>query len=707
MSPIFIKLASFFVRIKAISLLVLVSATTVSAQQSVDNEKAPKVESVEVAKDSEDSPKETAKDAEERKKKEEKKARELEKKKERDKEIAIAKAKAKQAEEDPLSFDRNINGLLGRYCYKCHNGDKANGDVNLAKDSNPRLILENAIVWESALSRVEAHEMPPEESKQQPSDKDRELIVAFLKKTLGQLNCETQNDPGKPGARRLNRVEYDNSIRFLTGLDLNLADSFPADASSYGFDNIAASLTLTPLQVEQYYQAAQKVVAALVQDKSRVDKSDKPIGYRKVYFRTVRPGDSEEEIAREVITRFANRAFRRLVDKEWIDRVMAIYHRSREEQLDHDASIGNMIVSVLISPRFLVRIEQDRVDIEEAYPVDAFDLASRLSFFLWSGPPDEALFKLAMNGEILKEEVIEQQVSRMLKDPQSDALISNFFAAWLQFNNLESRSPDKKVFASYDDRLHKAIIQEPRMLLQEIIRKDRPVTDLLDANYTYLNEVLAQHYGIEGVAGDTMTRVELTDRRRGGLLTSAALLMAQSDPSRTNVPRRGNFIAGAVLGSPAPPPPPDVPELQEPDPNDKPMTLRERLAAHSTNAQCASCHAKMDPLGFGFENYDAIGAWRESEVGKAIDSSGKLPNGTTFSGPVELKDILLDRKDEFAKTLATQMMIYALGRGPFASDKCVIEDAVEEAKANDYKFSAFVRAIVLSYPFLNRKNPEF
>jgi hypothetical protein len=218
---------------------------------------------------------------------------------------------------------------------------------------------------------------------------------------------------------------------------------------------------------------------------------------------------------------------------------------------------------------------------------------------------------------------------------------------------------------------------------------------------------LAKHYGIEGVAGDTMKRVELTDRRRGGLLTSAALLMAQSDPSRTNVPRRGNFIAGAVLGSPAPPPPPDVPELQEPDPNDKPMTLRERLAAHSTNAQCASCHAKMDPLGFGFENYDATGAWRESEVGKAIDASGKLPNGTTFSGPVELKDILLNRKDEFAKTLATQMMIYALGRGPIASDKCVIEDAVEEAKANDYKFSAFVRAIVLSYPFLNRKNPEF
>jgi len=700
------------------SLVMITWAANSLAQKTADNENAPKVDPLEVkqtekfeSKTKKETKKNTKKDSEkeaqEKKKKEDDKARENAKKKENEKEVALARTKAKQAEEDPLSFDRNINALLGKYCYKCHNEDKSNGDVNLAKDTNPRLILENAIVWESALSRVEAHEMPPEESKQQPSDKEREHIVAFLKKTLGQLNCDTQNDPGKSGVRRLNRVEYDNSIRFLTGLDLNLSDSFSADASSYGFNNIAASLTLTPVQVEQYYLAAQKVVDALAKDKSRVDRSDKLIGYRRVYFRKLGKEASEEEVAREVITRFANRAFRKLVEKEWIDRVMDIYRRSRQQQLDHDASVGNMIISVLISPRFLVRVEQDRLDTEEAYPVEAFDLASRLSFFLWSGPPDEALFKLAMSRDLLKQEVLEQQVTRMLTDPQSDALVSNFFAAWLQFNNLESRSPDKKAFASYNDRLHRAIIQEPHMLVREIIRKNRSITELLDSNYTFLNETLAQHYGIQGVKGDSMQRVELTDRRRGGLLTSAALLMAQSDPSRTNVPRRGNFIAGAVLGSPAPPPPPDVPELQEPDPTDKPLTLRERLAAHSSNPQCASCHAKMDPLGFGFENYDATGAWRESEVGKSIDSSGKLPNGTTFSGPVELKDILLERKEEFAKTLATQMMIYALGRGPIASDKCVIEAAVESAKENEYKFSAFVRSIVLSYPFLNRKNPEF
>jgi len=614
----------------------------------------------------------------------------------------------KDKENDPLSFDRNISGLLRKYCYRCHNESKSSGDVNLEKDTDPRLIFENTFVWESALSRIAEREMPPEDSKQ-PSDEERVLLIQFLKNTLGQLNCDAPTDPGSSGVRRLNRSEYNNSIRFLTGMSSGVADSFASDTISYGFDNNATSLTLAPLQVEQYYEAAKKVVDAILSDVANGQPGQKSAGYQQVFFQGIENGESEEEVARAIILRFANRAFRKIVEKEWIDRLLGIYRDSRQQQINHDQAIGNMLTAVLISPRFLIRVEDDRLDLEAGavFPVGDFDLASRLSFFLWSSPPDETLLKLAVNSELHIPEVLLDQVKRMLVDPNSDAIIANFFEAWLQFGDIKDRVPNKEIFPDFDDSLLQATIFEPLFFLREVIRKDRPITDLIDANYTYLNARLAKHYGIEGVTGDSMARVELHDRRRGGLLTSAALLLAQSDPSRTNVPRRGNFIAGAILGTPSPPPPPNIPELEELHTSDKPMTLRERLAVHRSNPQCASCHDKMDPLGFGFENYDATGAWRDSEVGKPVDASGVLPSGATFTGPVELKDILISRKDDFAKTLASQLLIYALGRGPIVTDKCVVESAIQSAKEKEYRFSEFVRAIVLSYPFLNRKNPEF
>jgi hypothetical protein len=609
-------------------------------------------------------------------------------------------------ETDPLSFDRNISGLFSRYCYHCHNDSKARGDVNLKKDDNPRLILENMAVWETAREQIEGEAMPPDDAKQ-PSQEERELMVKFLDKTLKSLDCNGPIDPGPLTIRRLNRAEYNNSIRHLTTLDLRLADSFPVDASSYGFDNIAASLTLTPLQVEQYYHAAKSVVEAVLKSKNEGSQA----AYHTIFLDTNidRAAGSQDDGAgaRRIIEKFATRAFRRPVEQDYIDKLMRIYDSSIEQKCSHDDAVGHMISAVLISPRFLMRAEEAKPEVTEAFKIDDFDLASRLSFFLWSGPPDDLLLELAAAQKLSQPEVLDQQITRMLEDDRSDALIDNFFAPWLQFAGLQSRKPDSEAFPHYSAALHEAILKEPRLAIAEIIRKNRPVTELIDADYTYVNQTLASHYGLSDIAGDQMQRVTLNDRRRGGLLTSAAILMAQADPGRTNVPRRGSFLTGTILGVPAPPPPPDVPALKETDGAAAPKTLRERLEEHRSNPQCASCHAKIDPLGFAFENYDAIGGWREQEVGKAIDASGQLPDGRSFRGPVELKDILLEGKDDFTRTLASQMLIFALGRGPVPTDKCVIDDVVQQTQNGEYRLGTMVRAIITSAPFLHRRNPEF
>ncbi len=611
-----------------------------------------------------------------------------------------------QDKEDPLSFDRNISGLLRKYCFKCHEGEMPKGDVNLANDENPRLIAENAMVWRTALERIESKEMPPEGSRQ-PNVEERGWIEKFLHLTLDRNDCDGPGDPGRPSIRRLNRAEYDNSVRYLTGLDLRLAESFPADASSYGFDNIGASLTLTPVQVEQYYAAAQQIVTELLNDKASERPVRKnPIGYRRVYFTAPHPEGNDRSVAEEIVARFAERAIRKPVDGVWLAKLMSIYDQSRDQSQDHDHAIGNVLMAILISPRFLIRIETARPEEDGPYAIDDFDLASRLSFFLWSSPPDATLLKLARDKKLATAEVLDDQITRMLADRRSDALIDNFFAPWLQFDDLTSHHPDPNVFENFTEPLRDAITAEPRLVLRELIRKDHSITDLIDANYTYANQTLADHYGIADVCGDSMQRVPLSDRRRGGMLTMAALLMSQADPGRTNVPRRGNFIAGTILGAPAPPPPPDVPELKEPEGSDRPQTLRERLEAHRSHAQCASCHAKIDPLGFALENYDAVGKWRDTEVGKPIDASGELPDGKKFSGPVELKDILLERKDAFTRTFVSQLLIYALGRGPILADQCVIDDAVQAATNNDYRFSSIIRAIIHSYPFLHRQNAD-
>jgi hypothetical protein len=621
----------------------------------------------------------------------------------KEKEKADAKAKADAAAKDPLSFDRSIRGLMEKSCWGCHNNEKQKGDVNLTRDQNPRMIAQNRKLWQTVLEVVESKQMPPKKAERPLADVDRQKIVDFVRKTLGTLDCGDQRDPGKPVIRRLNRVEYDRSILELTGLNLKLAEDFTPDASGYGFDNIAEALALSPVLVEQYHGAALKILAEVVDRRAA-----HPEAFGRIYFVAPSSELTERDAARRIVERFAGRAFRRPVDAELVEKLLTVYDKARAKGESHEAAVRPTLLAVLISPRFLVRIEGVRPNVQGPYRVDDYDLASRLSFFLWSGPPDDVLLDLAAKKALSSLEVLEAQTRRMLADPRSRALADNFIGQWLQLRGLATHKPDPKKFPQFTESLREAMQQEMELFLGELVREDRPVTELIDADHTYVNQELAAHYGLPPVTGKEMRRVTLPDRRRGGVLTSAAVLMTLADPDRNNVPRRGNYIAGAILGAPPPPPPPNVPSLEDSKSAEgKPQTVRQMLEVHRRNPECAGCHSKIDPLGFSLENFDAIGRWRDLDGGAPVDASGVLPTGQEFTGPVELKKILLSRRDDFVRTMSENLLIYAMGRGLQLEDECVIRDILKAASAGEYRFSSVVFTIVKSHPFRHRRNPDF
>jgi hypothetical protein len=604
--------------------------------------------------------------------------------------------------EDPLSWDRNVAGLVRTYCYGCHNDDKAKGNVNLQQDTNPRLILGHRDTWKTAQELLEASTMPPEKAKQ-PTDVERKQMIDFLAHTLDAMDCSAIQDPGPPPFRRLNHVEYNNTILDLTGLDLQPADAFSPDPNSFGYDCIGEALTLAPAQVEQYRGAARKITEALLAE-ARQGK-----GSASAFVWDVSPeaATSPRQSAQEIISRFATRAFRRPVETEYLEKLMAIYDLGIGRGDAQERAIGAVLTAIMISPRFLIRLETVRPEKADPYPVDDYELASRLSYFVWSRPPDETLLTLAAEGRLNDPQTLEQQTRRMLTDPRGVALAENFFGQWLELRGLADHEPDQKTFPEYNRKLRDAMGEEVRQFLAEIVRENRPIRELIDADYTYLNKPLADWYGIPGVEGEAFGRVALTDRRRGGLLTTAAVLMLRSDANRTNIPRRGNYVAGRILGDAPPPPPPDVPALPEEKGETTKLTLRERLEMHRKNSECASCHSRIDPLGFSLENYDALGRWREQDAGLAIDPSGQLPDGRKLAGPVELKDVLLSKQKAFSRTLVQNLLIYALGRGLQVEDECVIRDALAVAEQKEGRFGELVVAIVQSTPFRYRRNADF
>ncbi len=416
----------------------------------------------------------------------------------------------------------------------------------------------------------------------------------------------------------------------------------------------------------------------------------------------------EESCAHTILATVARRAFRRPVTDADIQPLMAFYKGGRAEG-DFDHGIEKALRAMLVSPDFLFRIERDPTGAApgSAYRIGDFELASRLSFFLWSSIPDDQLLDLAEKGKLKDPAVMETQVRRMLADPRSQSLVGNFAGQWLYLRNLAAHKPDPEVFPEFDESLRQSFEQETSLFFQSILREDRSILDLLDANYTYLNQRLAEHYGIPNVYGSQFRRVALSDPNRGGLLGQGSILAVTSYPNRTSVVQRGKWILETLLGAPPPPPPPDVPDFQPKGKDGKQLSMRESMEQHRANATCASCHSRMDPLGFALENYDGVGKWRTEDAGSTIDPAGKLPDGTEVAGPAGLKKVLATtRRDEFLATAAEKLLTYALGRGLEYYDKPAVRAVTREAARDNYKFSALVTAVVRSTPFQMRRTLE-
>jgi hypothetical protein len=421
---------------------------------------------------------------------------------------------------------------------------------------------------------------------------------------------------------------------------------------------------------------------------------------------TCRPAVRADEgpCAETIITTLARRAFRRPVTRQEVERLLAFYGSAGS--FEHGIELA--LRAILASPKFAFRVESDPPETMPGatYRISDLELASRLSFFLWSSIPDDELVALAAKGRLKDPAVLEQQVRRMLADARVEALVSNFAGQWLYLRNLRSFEPDKNEFPDFDDNLRQGLQRETELLFDSIMREDRSVLDLMTADYTFVNERVAKHYGIPHVYGSQFRRIPVTDEARKGLLGQGSILMVTSHADRTSPVVRGKWILDNLLGTPPLPPPPDVPPLKENQGDTEPHSLRERMEEHRSNPSCASCHKVMDPLGFALENFDAVGAWRTTDEGTRIDATGQLADGTPIDGVVSLRNALLRRPETFVSTMTEKMLTYALGRGLASYDMPAVRSIVRGAAAHDFRFSSVVLGVVGSVPFQMRTKPQ-
>ncbi len=591
----------------------------------------------------------------------------------------------------PPDFAKEVAPLISRYCVKCHGEKRPKGDVNLAAFTDTNTVLKKRSVWESVGDNLRSGDMPPP-GKPRPSAEEMDKINSWLDAVVYRMDCKGEKDPGSVTLRRLNRAEYNNTIHDLFDIDFQPANDFPQDDVGYGFDNIGDVLSLPPLLMEKYLAAAEQIVQKVMAS---------PEARKRLFVVTTQ----NEESARQILERFATRAYRRSLRRDEIERLLRFVRMAEKNGDGFATGINLAVQAVLVSPHFLFHVEMDRLpnDARAIHPITDFELASRLSYFLWSSMPDEELFKLARDKTLHKPDVLEKQVRRMLKNARSHALVDNFAGQWLQLRSLKEFKPDPDLFPRFDEKLRAAMLKETELFFENIVREDRGIGEFIDADYTFVNERLAKHYGISGIKGEEFRRVSLTGTPRGGILTQAAVLSVTSNPTRTSPVKRGKWILENILGTPPPPPPAGVEELKEDKESVLSGSLRQRMEQHRANPNCATCHQRMDPLGFGFENFDAIGGWRDREGKHAINPAGVLPNGQSFKGPVELRAILKTRREAFARCLAEKLLTYALGRGVERYDRCALDEIVKSAAKEDFKFSRLTIDIVNSDPFQKRR----
>jgi hypothetical protein len=595
---------------------------------------------------------------------------------------------------DKPDFAKTIGPFLTEYCTTCHGEEDPEAELYLASHLNPASNIGDAHVWERALRMLDRREMPPD-IEPQPTAAEVNAVRTLIRAELAKFDCQGKKYPGRVTIRRLNRAEYNNTIRDLVGVDFQPADDFPSDDVGAGFDNIGDVLSMPPLLVEKYLSAAEEIVMRAMRD-------DSARARILVCDPSQAQGEEKEECYRRIVETFVSRAYRRPATREEVDRLLELRRSARQSGAEEGEALQVVLQAALASPFFLFRVELDPEpdDPDAMRELDGFELASRLSYFLWSTMPDEELFSLAVEDKVREPEVLRGQVTRMLQDPKAGALVKNFAGQWLQLRDMAKVAPDPEMFPDFDEGLRAAMQRETEMFFANIMRENRSVLEFLDADYTYLNQRLAKHYGIGGVEGEEFRRVVLQDQRRG-VLTQASILTLTSNPTRTSPVKRGKWILENILGDPPPPPLPGIQSLE-----DQPEllgSLRERMQQHRADPNCAVCHKRMDALGFGLENFDATGAWRERDGKFPIDASGTLPGELRFDGPGELMQILKDHeKQDFCRCLTRKMLTYALGRELQPYDRCTVESIVKQLAEDDYRFAGLVLGIVTSDPFTMR-----
>lgn len=591
------------------------------------------------------------------------------------------------------AYDKTVAPVLQKYCLPCHGNNSAAGGVNLAKYKNIAEIQKDQVGWRKVVTQIRQRSMPPKGSPA-PTLEERELMATWLTGTLDAADDSLiPRDPGRVLIHRLNRQEYNNTVRDLFGVTIKPADNFPADGGGGGgFDNNADTLYVPPILMERYLDAADAVLSAAIPDRVFIARPGK--------------GITPTAAARKVVEHYAFRAYRRPVTTAEVDKLMALFARVQKRGGTYEEGVKLALKAVLVSPNFLFRVEQVRAG-TEAYRLNDFELASRLSYFLWASMPDDQLLNLAKQGKLTSDpRSLEREVRRMTESRKFMEFADAFAGQWLRIRELYTGAqPDRRKFPEYTPELRDAFYSETVLFFASVMREDVSLLRFVDADYTFANETLAKHYGIPGVTGNEMRKVQLADGKRGGLLTMGSVLTLSSYPLRTSPVLRGKWLLSEFLGTPPPPPPPVVAFLSQDDGvNKEGQTFRQRLEKHRTKPECASCHSRIDPLGFGLENYDPIGRWRDKVADVAVDASGELPNGDKFAGSAELKKVLLSRKDEFLRNLVEKMLAYSLGRGLQPYDLPTVKRIMTTLEQNDYRSGVLLMEIVKSYPFQYRKN---
>lgn len=594
-----------------------------------------------------------------------------------------------RAEVPGVDFGRDVRSVVGETCAKCHSPEKPKGGVVLTTATNETSVFLDPRTWETVARVVRERDMPPP-GKPQPGEPERARMVQSVLKILDAIDESTLPQvAGRKVIHRLSRLEYNNTIRDLLGVETHPADAFPSDGSGGGgFDNNAATLFVPPILMEKLLQAAGDVLAAAAPER----------------FVAVRPGyfTPPDWAARKSLEAFVPRAYRRPVSSEEIEPLVGLVAAARSRGASFEDSLRFALKAVLVSPNFLFRVEPDPPP-GETRRLNDHELASRLSYFLWASMPDGLLLTLADQARLHEPAVLRAQIDRMLLDPKARSFGESFVSQWLGIRSLKTTThPDHGRFPSYTATLRDAMCDEPVRLFEHLLREDGSLVDLLDADYTFANEELAAHYGIPGVRGPEMRRVALKDRTRGGVVCMGSVLTMTSYPLRTSPVLRGKWLMEEILGTPSPPPPPNVVGLPPDDARKDGLTFRQQLEVHRKKPDCAACHERMDPLGFGLENFDAIGRWRDEVSGARVDASGKMASGESFDGPAELKKILVQRRDEFVRNLTEKALAYALARGLEYYDTPAVRRIVKGVKADHYRIRTLVFEIATCYPFQHR-----